>query len=406
MLFLPTNKKNKIMKIRLLLLLFIAFIYSATSQTINSEMVQYKIPVPAKYPIDVVNRNYKVKVTSPYTLKTDDIIAQSKVEFDAELKNYDKVVTDSEVEFKKRLATYDEDVIKAKEKYKLESEEFKKMSLLERLAMTDQGKAPKLALPSKPEYFKPTKPVYSEPNLNNYIIVDNDVLASQIGITGFSKGGTYVDIMVDIKKMNFQDNAGQTFANQPTKLIVKINGTEKINTTFYQEFKLYSNSPSNNLNKPLSEKNYLNEVIAHINGYLDENYGIRYVNPSVKICTVKNKGKYDDLEKASMYVSTNLRKLNPENPEMTAAGMLGMQKGIDIWKDTLTKVQWKDKKADINAKIGTYVYFNLVRLYIALGDKKESEKQLNDLQENIINMDLSYDENAELKQFESAIYKN
>jgi ATP/maltotriose-dependent transcriptional regulator MalT len=83
-----------------------------------------------------------------------------------------------------------------------------------------------------------------------------------------------------------------------------------------------------------------------------------------------------------------------------------MQKGIDIWKDTLTKVQWKDKKADLNAKIGTYVYFNLVRLYIALGDKKEAEKQLNDLQENIINMDLSYDENAELKQFEAAIYKN
>jgi hypothetical protein len=28
------------------------------------------------------------------------------------------------------------------------------------------------------------------------------------------------------------------------------------------------------------------------------------------------------------------------------------------------------------------------------------------LQENIVNMDLSYDENAELKEFESAIYKN
>jgi ATP/maltotriose-dependent transcriptional regulator MalT len=139
---------------------------------------------------------------------------------------------------------------------------------------------------------------------------------------------------------------------------------------------------------------------------LDENYGIRYVNPSVKISTVKNKGKYDDLEKASVYVSTNLRKLNPENPAMTAAGMAGIQKGTDIWKDTLTKIQWKDKKSDFNAKIGTYIYFNLVRLNIALGDKKEAEKMLNELQENIVNMDLSYDENAELKEFESAIYKN
>lgn len=368
-------------------------------------MVQYRVPVAAKYPIEPLNRNFKVKVTSPYTLKTEDIVAQSKVDFQAELKNYDKVVADSEVEFKTRLANYDEDVLKAKEKFALESAEFKKMSLLERLAMTDQGKAPKLNTPAKPEYIKPTKPVYSQPNLDNYIIVDNDVLASQIGITGFTRGGTYVDIAVDIKKMNFQDNAGQTFANQPTKLVVKVNGTEKINTTFFQDFKLYSTSPSNNLNKPLSEKNYLNTVIAHVNAYLDENYGIRYTTPSVKIATVKNKGKYDDLEKASMYVATNLRKLNPESPEMTAAGMTGMQKGIDIWKDTLTKIQWKDKKADLNAKIGTYVYFNLVRLYVALGDKKQAEKQLNDLQENIINMDLSYDEKAELQQLEAAIYK-
>jgi hypothetical protein len=369
-------------------------------------MVQYRLPVLPKFPIEAINRNFKVKVTSPYTLKTDDIIAQSKVDFAADLKNYDKVLADSEAEYKKRLATYDEDVIKAKEKYKMESEEFKKMSLLERLAMTDQGKAPKLVTPAKPEYYKPNPPVYSQPDLNNYIIVDNDVLASQIGITGFARGGNYVDIYVDIKKMNFQDNAGQTFANQPTKLVVKVNGSEKINTTFFQEFKLYSSSPSNNLNKPLSEKNYLNTVIAFINSYLDENYGIRSTTSSVKISTVKNKGKYDDLEKASVYVATNLRKLNPENAEMTASAMSGMQKGIDIWKDTLTKVQWKDKKADLNAKIGTYVYFNLIRLNIALGNKKEAEKYLNDLQENIINMDLSYDEKAELTQFESAIYKN
>ena|SRR6218665_721051 len=393
------------MKVRLLLVFLIGVVYSSGAQSITTEMVQYRVPVAAKYPIEALNRNFKVKVTSPYTLKTEDIVAQSKVDFQAELKNYDKVVADSEVEFKTRLANYDEDVLKAKEKFTLESAEFKKMSLLERLAMTDQGKAPKLNTPAKPEYIKPTKPVYSEPNLNNYIIVDNDVLASQIGITGFTRGGTYVDIAVDIKKMNFQDNAGQTFANQPTKLIVKVNGAEKINTTFFQDFKLYSTSPSNNLNKPLSEKNYLNTVIAHVNAYLDENYGIRYTTPSVKIATVKNKGKYDDLEKASMYVATNLRKLNPESPEMTAAGMSGMQKGIDIWKDTLTKIQWKDKKADLNAKIGTYVYFNLVRLYVALGDKKQAEKQLNDLQENIINMDLSYDEKAELQQLEAAIYK-
>lgn len=279
------------------------------------------------------------------------------------------------------------------------------MTLLERLAMTDQGKEPKLILPTKPIYIKPTSTEYREPDLSNYIIVDNDVLASQIAITGFSREGNYIDIAVDIKRMNFQDNAGQTFANQPTKVVVKVNGVEKINTTFFQEYKLLSTAPSNNLNKPLEEKYFLNKVIAQINTFLDENYGIRWINPSIKISTVKNKGKYDDLEKASIYVTTNLRKLNPENAEMTAAAMTGMQKGIDIWKDTLTKIDYKDKKADLNAKIATYIYFNLIRLYVGLRNTKEAEKYLNDLQEHMIYLDLSSDEKAELKQFENNIYK-
>lgn len=393
------------MRFRVVFVFFIGITQSVFSQSITSERVDYRFPVIAKYPIDPVNRTFKVKVTSPYTLKTDDITAQSKVDFQNELKDYDKLVAASEVEYQKRLVGYDQDVAKAKEKYKLESAEYKNMSLLERLAVSDQGKEPKLVIPTKPQYYKPAPPVYSKPDLNNYIIVDNEVLASQITITGFTREGDYVDVLVDIKRMNFQDTAGQTFANQPTKVIVKVGGIEKLNTSFFQEFKLLSYSPSNNLNKPLEEKNYLNKVIAQVNTYLDDNFGIRWTNPSVKISTVKNKGKYDDLEKASIYVATNLRKLNPENAEMTAAAMTGMQKGIDIWKDTLTKIDYKDKKADLNAKIATYIYFNLIRLNIALSNKKEAEKYLNELQENMVYMDLSSDEKSELKQFENSIYK-
>lgn len=393
------------MRFRLLLVFIIGYSFAINAQSIISEKVDYRLPVVAKFPIEPNNRTFKVKVTSPYTLKTDEIIAQSKVDFQTELKNFDKVLAASEAEYQKRLASYDQDVAKAKEKYKLESAEYKNMSMLERLAISDQGKEPKLVLPTKPIYIKPSAPEYRQPDLNNYIIVDNEVLASQIAITGFTREGNYLDVSVDIKRMNFQDNAGQTFANQPTKVNVKVNGIDKLNASFFQEYKLLSSSPSNNLNKPLEEKYYLSKVINQVNTFLDDNFGIRWVNPSIKICTVKNKGKYDDLEKASIYVSTNLRKLNPENAEMTAAAMTGMQKGIDIWKDTLTKVDYKDKKADLNAKIAAYIYMNLIRLNIALGNKKEAEKYLNEFQENMIYMDLSSDDKAELKQFENSIYK-
>ena len=91
---------------------------------------------------------------------------------------------------------------------------------------------------------------------------------------------------------------------------------------------------------------------------------------------------------------------------MTAVAMTNMQKGIEIWKETLTKIAYKDKNADFNAKIAEFVYFNLIRLNIALGNKKEAEKYLNEFQENQIYMKLSYDDQNELKGLETSIYNS
>ena len=391
---------------KLLLSLFVfAAVSSVNAQSVSSELIEFQMLKAPKNPIDVASRQLKVTVTSPYNLKAEDVIAQSKVDFQNALKNYDNVVAESVKEFQTKEKDYDSDVVKAKEKFAMESAEFKKLSLLERLTMTDQGKNPRLVNPSKPVYYKPQPPVYRDPNLNDYIIVDNNVLASQVTIAGFSREGNYVDVNLDIQKLNFQDNAGQTYANQPTKLVVKVNGVEKINTTFFKDFAFISSAPTNNINKPLEEKNHLNKVMDFINQYLNDNFGYQSVKGTVKIQSVKNKGKFDDLEKADIYITTNLRKLNPQNPQITASAMTNMQKGIDIWKETLTKVVYKDKNADFNAKIAEFVYFNLIRLNIALGNKTEAEKYLNEFQENQIYMKLSYDDENELKRLETGIYK-
>ncbi len=379
---------------------------SIYAQNISSENIDFLILKQPKETIDVANRLLKVTVTSPYNVTADDVIKQSKVDHQAALDNYTTVVANSEKEFQQKLKDYDQEVIKAKEKFELESAEFKKLSLLERMSMTDQGKNPRLVNPTKPVYVKPLPPVYQEPNLNNYIIVDNNVLSSQINIEGFSKEGNYLDVAVDIRGVQFQDNAGQTFANQPTTLVVKVNGVEKINTKFFQEFKFVSSSPSNNINKPLEEKNHLNKVVAYLNQYLNDNYGFQSIKKTVKLDKVKNKGQYDDLEKAHIYVTTNLKKLQPSEPERSAAAITGMQKGIDIWLETLKKVDFKkDSKSDFNAKIGEYIYFNLIRLNLAMNKKPEAEKYLNELQENLISVKLSYDEQNELKALENEIYK-
>ena len=143
-----------------------------------------------------------------------------------------------------------------------------------------------------------------------------------------------------------------------------------------------------------------------MNQYLNDEFGYQAVKRTVKLDKVKNKCDYDDLEKAHIYVTTNLKKIQPADPVRTEAAFSGMQKGIDIWLSTLEKVEFKkDSKSAFNAKIGEYIYFNLIRLNLALGKKELAEKYLNELQENLISIKLSYDEEQELKALENEIYK-
>ena len=57
------------------------------------------------------------------------------------------------------------------------------------------------------------------------------------------------------------------------------------------------------------------------------------------------------------------------------------------------------------ATLLTTLYFNLIRLNLALNNKKQAEAYLNEMQENLIGIKLSYDEQNELKALESEIYK-
>ncbi len=125
---------------------------------------------------------------------------------------------------------------------------------------------------------------------------------------------------------------------------------------------------------------------------------------TVKIQSVKNKGQYDDLARADIYVTTNLKKLQPTNNEANALAYANMQKGIDIWVQTLGKVEYKNSKADLNAKIAEFVYFNLIRVNLALGRKTEAEKYLNQFQENQIYMKLNSEDENELNRIEKEIY--
>ena len=100
---------------KLVLSLFVlAAVTTVKAQSVSSQMVEFQMLKAPKNPIDAASRLLKVTVTSPYSLKTEDVIAQSKVDFQNALKNYNQTVADSEKDFQQKLVDYNQEVAKAK----------------------------------------------------------------------------------------------------------------------------------------------------------------------------------------------------------------------------------------------------------------------------------------------------
>jgi len=387
-------------------ILSVLFLSAATlgyAQRIDSEQVTFQLLKEPANPVDSQSRNFSVVVNSPYNMTKEDVIKEAKEKFQKQVDNYDQSVQDTKLQHEERLKDYEAEVKKLTEKYKTESEQYNKMKAVEKIAMN--AMPPVLRLPSRPQLNVPQKPVYRDPDLRTALIVDNKVLASQVNIDGFSRGGNAVDISINMERTNFQDNAGKTFASQPTKLVVKQNGVVKIDKTLFSDFEEVASSPTNEINLSDHERAYLQKVMNKINEILADNFGYSKINSTVKLETVKNKGEYDDLEKASIYVTTNLKKLQAR-PDYTPnkAALENMDKGVALWKDALKKINYEDKKAAYNAKIAAYLYMNLIRLNLAMGKKAEAEKYLNEMQEHLVDMKLSFDQNYELKGLEQKIY--
>ncbi|WP_394675285.1 hypothetical protein [uncultured Chryseobacterium sp.] len=387
----------------ILSVLFLSVATLGYAQRIDSEQVTFQLLKEPANPVDSQNRNFSVAVNSPYNMTKEDVIKEAKEKFQKQVDNYDQSVQDAKLQHEERLKDYEAEVKKLTEKYKTESEQYNKMKAVEKIAMN--AMPPVLRLPSRPQLNVPQKPVYRDPDLRTALIVDNKVLASQVNIDGFSRGGNAIDISINMERTNFQDNAGKTFASQPTKLVVKQNGVVKIDKTLFSDFEEVASSPTNEINLSDHERTYLQKVMNKINEILADNFGYSKISSTVKLETVKNKGEYDDLEKASIYVTTNLKKLQAR-PDYTPnkAALENMDKGVALWKDALKKINYEDKKAAYNAKIAAYLYMNLIRLNLALGKKAEAEKYLNEMQEHLVDMKISFDQNYELKGLEQKIY--
>lgn len=392
------------LKLPFLLLILLSACSFLLAQRIDKETITYQVLREPLFPTETSQRNFNIVVISPYNITKDNLLQQSKEDYQRVVDHYQQNLEVAKLQHQERIKDYDEEVKKLTEKYKVEAAEYSKLKPIEKLAIQQP---PVLRIPSRPELNIPFAPKYKEPDLRDALIVDNKVLASQINVEGFMRNGNNLDITVEMTRTNFQDNAGKTYANQPTRIIGKLNGVVKLDKTYLNNFEQVATSPTNEINLNSQEKTYLQKVIRLVNEEINTNFGYKNINSAVTLETVKNKGEYDDLEKAYIYVTTNLKKMQAKSdypPNKVA--IENMQRGISLWEDALKKINYNDKKALFNDKIARYLYFNLIRLSIALGNKEKAENYLNQLQEHLVDIKLNYDDSNELKALESQIYNN
>ncbi len=379
---------------------------SSHAQRAFSETISYFNIRTPNNPLEESIKNYKVIVETPYTLTIEELNAQSLIEFENEKANYTQIIIDSKAEFQERLAGHDQEVAKAEARYDKEMKDFKDLSLLERLALTEQGKQPQLKVPTKPIYVEPREPVYIQPNLDDHLIFDNQVLADNVELIGYEKGSDLL-IVINITKMAFQDNGGQTFYMQPTNFKVMKGATVIDEKNFDDEFQFLTSSGSNTINLERYEKNNVKKIMQNIENYINEEFGFIPVASSVTIEFPKNnKREYDILENAKIKAISAYRKMKKDASGDTRIRAISELNEVrDIWKSELTKINYKDTKALMNNKVAVMIFYNLLQVDISLKDKAKAEETLALLQNHRIDLNLNYDEKNAFTKLEEQIYK-
>lgn len=219
-------------KVKLLFIIPLFAAQAVSAQRIDKETISFQVLKEPVYATDPKDRNYTVTVRSPYNITKEDVLRMSEEEYQRKADYYREDVESAKAEHQEKLKEYEEEVKKLQEKFKLESAEYNKLSAVEKIAAANG--APVLRLPARPALNIPPMPGYRQPDLKDALIVDNKILASQMEVAGFSKGGNDLELEIEMERTHFQDNQGKTFANQPVRIIGKQNGTVKLIKPIFQ----------------------------------------------------------------------------------------------------------------------------------------------------------------------------
>jgi hypothetical protein len=381
------------------------------SQTVEYRTVNFTQTLFPKKTLPANIKNYNVTVTTPY-LKDDSSfrkIAEEKyqkdlVDFPNVIKAAEKYYTDV------TMVEYNRKVAESKEKYKLESEQFNKMSTLERLALIEQK--PVLRIPEKPYYSAPQPPRIETINTSDVIIFNPETLAkSYIKLNGFGDGTDGIQIKIDFKGFeyiepvativnveNYNPQTKEKFFTKQTQFVTKYRHPTTVQVTadnknlvsgVFQGTNEYQ--IKNSSSKPTRiylERQEVETIMNSINNFLNDQYGYTKLTRYAIIYFVKNrKGEYDDIEKARDFAISGYKNYTEHQEE----ALKDIANAIAIWEKTITEVNYDDNKARIDEKVGTAILKNLIFSTIMTNDFEKANKYLTEFK----SLRLSYDD----KQF-------
>ena len=396
------------MKNNILTTAFLFALSTITAQNIQTAGVPFTQTLFPKKTLPANIKKYAVTVTTPY-LKDDSTfrkIAEDK--YQAELKNYPNVIAEAKKKFNEvELVNHNIKVEEAKERYKLESEQFNKMSTLEKLAMID--KKPVLQIPPKPIYYDPPAPRLESINVGDVIIFNPETLAKNyIKLSGFGDGNDGLQIKIDFKGFeyvepvaslinveNYNPQTKEKFYTKqtqfvtkfrhPTMLQVSIDGKNLSSGIFQGTSEFQSKATSSKPTRLYIERQEIESIMSRINQYLNDQYGYVKVSRYANIYTVKNrKGEYDDVEKARDFAISGYKNYTQHQED----AVKDLANAIAIWEKIMTEVNYDDSKARIDEKVGTVMLKNIIFACIITNEFDKANKYLT----NFKSLRLSFDD--------------
>jgi len=150
----------------------------------------------------------------------------------------------------------------------------------------------------------------------------------------------------------------ETPYKRPTRLTLEFNGRIIFNDIFEGTGDYRTHVTNSSPNMFQLEKESVSSILTQINNYINEQYGFVKVQSTLTLRAPKNKGDYDDLEKAAKLGKRGI------NPMGSSDGKAELVEAISIWESALGESDVKDKKARINRKVTEALYQNLIEAAI------------------------------------------